>query len=244
MLIKPVNLLGAAVHTRGIEPGQDYDWYVTAGDMQLFKNMTEIYRLMLRDVSGDVPRLAVIIIGQRIGFLMADMPSQRLDHGKRVIYDSLYLEFATQEQQTVLQAVAVLLLGFPNTYPAHEQHFMEYAEKLWNNSQTTPLIFTTVKLPGLNILPPLDFPLLTLEKVVLFSDAVNQKRCAHHLICLASGDNNYFFLISTGRVNLEKCQQLADKTNKCVLLTLSEGMEGTEMNLKKGRFFRWKQIFK
>ena len=242
MEIKQVSLLGAAVHTRGIEPGQDYDWYAKVGEMQLFDNIKEIYRLVLRDVSGEVPRLAVIMLGQHIGFLMGDMPCQRLDHSKRIIYDTLYLEFNTQYQPNILQAVAVLLLCSKNTYNFHEQHFTDYAEKLFENSHTTQLIFKTVKLPMMDFSSHfVSTPIKSHEKWVLFSNMVNRKRCAYHLIHLACNDNSRFYFISTGRVNLDKCQPIVEKSDECILLTLSQDMP-SEINLKRGRFSRFKQM--
>ncbi|RKZ52962.1 MAG: hypothetical protein DRR16_24135 [Candidatus Parabeggiatoa sp. nov. 3] len=243
MPLKSVPLLGAAVHTRDVKPGQDYDWYVKAGDMQLFDKMAEIYRIALRDVEGDVPKLAVLIDGHRIGFLMSDLPSLRLDHTNRVIHDTLYLEFETQYQKTVLHAAAVLLLCSKKIYPIYEQQFADYAETLFYNSQATQLIFKTIKLPIVDKQPNFRLAPLKPEKLALFSDLENQNRSARYLIHFKRRNNIYFCFVSTGRVSLDRCQQIADKSDECVLLTLSSEVV-SEMNLKKGRFSRFRDMIR
>ncbi|OQY53421.1 MAG: hypothetical protein DRR08_28990 [Candidatus Parabeggiatoa sp. nov. 2] len=241
MITKPVVLVGAAVHTRNSEPGQDYDWYVKAGDMQLFESMEEVYRLALRDVGGDVPRLAVIIRGQRVGFLVGDLPSKRQDHSHRLIYDTLYFEFDSQYQRSVLHTAAVLLLCSKKTYKIHEQHFTDYAEQLFYNSHATHLILETVKLPIVDKQPDFSLTPINPEKLVLFSNQVNQNRCARYLIHFAHQEESCFSFVSTGRVSIDKCQQVADKTEKCVLLTLSAEVQ-TEVQLKKAPKSRLRRI--
>ncbi len=241
MAVKSVALLGAAVHTRDVKPGQDYDWYVKAGDMQLFDKIEEIYRIALRDVEGDVPKLAVLIDGHRIGFLISDLPSPRLDHGNRVIHDTLYLEFETQSQKTVLHAAAVLLLCSKKIYPIYEQQFAHYAETLFDNSQATQLILETIKLPIVDKQPNFRLAPLKPEKLALFSDLENQNRSARYLIHFERRNNSCFSFVSTGRVSLDRCQQIAEKSDECVLLTLSSDVP-SEVNLKKGRFSSFRDL--
>ncbi len=237
---KSVALRGTAVHTRDIKPGKDYDWYVKAGDLQLFDKMDEIYRIALRDVEGDAPKLAIIIDGQRIGLLIGDLPSKRVDHSQRVIHDTLYLEFDLQSHRTVLHTAAVLLLCSKNTYKQHEQHFTEYAEELFlHHSQEKELIFKTATLPVVSQQPNFNLPLIRQEKLALFSDLVNRNRCARYLLYFTSRDNIRFSFVSTGRLNLEKCYQVADKNDECLLLTLSSEVP-QEINLKKGKSSRFK----
>jgi len=242
MIVKSVALRGAAVHTRKTEPGQDYDWYVKAGHLQLFDKTNEIYRIALRDVSAEIPRLAVIIDGERIGFLIGDMPCQRIDHGKRIIHDTLYLEFDLQYHRSVLHTAGVLLLCSKNAYQIHEEHFMEYAEKLFAHSPSTQLSFKRVKLPVVNKQPNFNLAPIVQEKLVLFSDTVNRNRCARYLIHFKYRDNRRFSFVSTGRLKLAKCQQIADKSDECVLLTLSSEIQ-SEVNLTKNRFSHFRKMF-
>jgi len=239
MVTKPVVLLGAALHTRDIEPGQDYDWYVKTGEMQLFEKMADIYRIGLRDVGGEVPKVAVIIDCRRVGFLVGDLPSKREDHGHRLIYDTLYLEFDSQYQRSVLHAVAVLLLCHKNHYKHYELHFTDYAEQLFYNLHAAPLlVFETVHLPIVDKQPDFSLTHLQADKLVLLSNQVNRNRCARYLIHFTHQEENSFSFVSTGRVSIKKCQQIADKTDECLLLTLSSEVE-SEVNLKKGRLFGW-----
>ncbi|MCK5521882.1 MAG: hypothetical protein KAI83_01995 [Thiomargarita sp.] len=236
---KPVALHGTAVHTRDIKPGKDYDWYVKAGDLQLFDKMDEIYRIALRDVEGDAPKLAIIIDGQRIGLLIGDLPSQRVDHSQRVIHDTLYLEFDREYHRTVLHTAAVLLLCPKKTYKPHEQHFTQYAEELFlRHSQEKELIFKTATLPVVSQQPNFNLPLIRQEKIALFSDLINRNRCARYLLYFTERENIRFSFVSTGRLNLEKCEQVAEKSDECLLLTLSSEVP-QEINLKKGKSSRF-----
>lgn len=243
MIMKPIVLLGAAVYTRDAEPGKDYDWYVKMGDIQLFKTMEEIHRLALRDANGEVPKIAVMIEKQRIGFLIADMPSQRLDHSNRVIYDTFYLEFDISYQRSVLHAAAILLLCSRNDYHEAEKHFTEYAERLFYNWQAPQLILDTVKLPIVDKQPDLSLTWVEPDKLALSSNSVNQNRCARYLINFNAQPDNNFVFISTGRINLKKCQQVADKIEKCLLLTTSSEVL-TEIKLKKGTLYTLSKMIK
>jgi len=236
MVVKSVALCGAAVHTRETQSGQDYDWYVKAGDMQLFDKIEEIYRIALRDISGEVPKLAVIIHEQRIGFLIGDMPSKRMDHGKRVIYDTLYLEFDLLFSRCVLHAAAVLLLCSKHAYQPHEQHFTLYAEEFFSNLPETQLLQKTVKLPIVNKQPNFNLAPIHQKKLALFSDPINRNRCARHLIQFTPSGNSGFSFISTGRLKLEKCQKIAEKSQESLFLTLSSEVQ-SEINLNKGKFY-------
>jgi hypothetical protein len=233
MVIKPIVLVGAAVHTRKIEPGQDYDWYVKKGELQLFDKFEEIHRVMLRDVGGEAPKLAVIVEEQRVGLLIGDMPSRRLDHSKRVIHDTLYLEFDTEYHRCVLHAAVILLLRPQNYYKPYRVYFTNYAERLFSYEQTTPLILKTVKLPSTN--KARDLKPIKAKKLVLFSNSKNRYRCARQLVNFVYRGNGRFCFVSTGRANLERCQKVADQTDECVLLTLSSEVD-SEVNLRKGRF--------
>ncbi|RKZ41698.1 MAG: hypothetical protein DRQ49_04250 [Gammaproteobacteria bacterium] len=242
MIVKSVALRGAAVHTRKKEPGQDYDWYVKAGHLQLFDKMDEIYRIALRDISAEVPKLAVILDEKSIGFLIGDMPCQRMDHSKRIIHDTLYLEFDLQYHPSVLHTAGVLLLCSKNAYQIHEKHFMAYAERLLAHSPSTQLSLKRVKLPVVSKQPNFNLASIRAEKLALFSDSVNRNRCARYLIHFKYRDNHRFSFVSTGRLKLEKCQQIADKSDECVLLTISSEVQ-SEINLKKNRFPHFRKMF-
>jgi hypothetical protein len=237
MVLKPVGLLGAAVYTRALEPGKDYDWYIKTGELQLFPLMETIHRLSLRNISHhDIPKLAVLIEPQRIGLLLAEMPSQRLDHSNRIIYDTFYLEFDNHYQRSVLHAVAVLLLAAESLYSTLENHFVDYAERLFYNASavSSQPILTTIALPVVNQQPDFSLAAITPKKTALFANLDNRNRCARHLINFEARQHNRFILVATGLLNLEKCYQIAKKSPECLLLTLSNEIS-TEVDLSKGR---------
>jgi hypothetical protein len=245
MPVKSVALLGAAVHTRDINPGQDYHWYVKRDDLQLFDKIEEIYRIALRDVEGALPKLAVLIDGQRIGFLISELPTRRFDHTHRMIHDTLYLEFEMQYQKTVLHAAAVLLLCSKTIYPIYAEQFVDYAEILFKNSQSTDNtdnILKTIKLPIVNKQPNFRLAAIKPEKWALFSDKDNQNRTARYLIHYERRKNNCFCFVSTGRLSLDRCQQIAEKSDECILLTLSSEVS-EEVRLKKGRLSSFRDMF-
>jgi hypothetical protein len=245
MVVKPVILVGAAVYTRDQNPGQDYDWYIKAGSLHLFEQLNEIYSVALRGVNDEVPKFAVMIEGQRIGFLIGDMPCQRIAHTKHKIYDTLYLEFDTQYQQNVLHAAAMLLLCPKNLYSDYEQHFTDYAEILfYNSSHVANLILKTVKLPVVSQQPDFTLEPIKESKLALFSDKDNRNRCARYLIHLAHRENRISFVfLSTGQINRQECQKIADKHDECIILTLSQEV-AIEANLKRSKLFNMKNLLK
>ncbi len=231
MKVNQVIWEGVAVHTRDIKPGQDYGWQVQTGDTQLFKKIEEIHRLALRDIDGDAPVLAVLLDKKRVGFLIGELPSPRIDHSNRVIHNTLYLEFDKTYQQYVLPTVATLLQCSKNTYKPHAQHFSDYAEIFFENSPNRHL--KTVNLPDMCKQPSSDLKKITHGKLALFSNSENRNRCARYLMDFSSHNNCTF--ISTGRLSLDKCQQVAKKSDECILLTLSSDVE-SEVELKKSLF--------
>lgn len=242
MVVKPVVLVGAAVHTRQFEAGKDYDWYVKKGDLHLFEKMDEIYRVMLRDVGGEAPRVAVIIDELRVGFMIGELPSPRRDHGKRVIYDTLYLELSSEFHRNVLHAAVILLIRSKNYYRHYRQYFTCYAERLFSYSQKRiEVILKTVKLPSAD--KSTDLKPIEGEKLVFFSNPKNRYRCARQLVSLEYRGSGCFCFVSTGRVNLEKCQNVAEQCDFGFLLTLSSEVV-SEVNLKKGLFSRFLQRLK
>ena len=230
MKVKKVNWQGAAVHTREIDPGKDYDWIVKEGELQLFEQMEYMHQVALRNTGGDVPILALLVEKQAIGFLIGELPSSRLDHSNRVIYNTLYLEFAPEEQDNILESLTSLLLCTPKTYKPHQQHFGDYAEALYEKQATN-----TVILPGLYKQPSVLLKPIKSNKMILPSTQVNRHRCARYLMDFESStDESHFYFISTGRVSLEKCEEIAELSDAMLLLTLSSEVE-TEIDFNQGK---------
>lgn len=130
-----VSPVGVAVHTRGQQRGEDYGWYVKMGSIKLFSEVADLHRVALQNIEGPLP-LLVLVKKERVGFLVARMPGPREDDVSRLIRDTLYLEFSSEDQTTVLTMVATLLMSSPQDYEKqYRQYFIEYAEKLNELSQ-------------------------------------------------------------------------------------------------------------
>ena len=247
MKVKQVNWQGAAVHTREVDPGKDYDWIVKKGELQLFEQMEYIHKVALRDVSGEAPILALLVEEQAVGLLIGDLPSSRLDHGKRVIYNTLYLEFEKEEQETVLESITSLLLCTQKTYKPHQQHFGDYAESLYAAKTGETETENTVILPGLYKKPNFSLSPIQSNKLILPSTPDNRNRCARYVRNLKHSTESHFYLISTGRVSLEKCEEVAELSEEMLLLTLSSDVE-SEIDFQKdkeggkGRFDKLKKL--
>ncbi len=241
MKVKQVNWQGAAVHTREIDPRKDYDWIVKQGELQLFEQMEYMHRVALRDAGGEAPILALLLEDQAVGLLIGDLPSSRLDHGNRVIYNTLYLEFDKEEQENILESITSLLLCSQKTYKPHQQHFSDYAETLYAQEAEK-----TVILPSLYKQADLSLSPIQSNKLILPSTPVNRNRCARYLMDFEpSTENGHFYLISTGRVSLEKCEEIAELSEDMLLLTLSSEVESEiDFNKGKGRFDKLKKIMR
>jgi hypothetical protein len=220
---------GVAVHTRDIERGKDYGWHVRKGDLWLFKPIEDIYRIALRDTGGETRKLALLTAERRVGIMLCDMPSERIDHGNRIIYDTLYAEFDDVSRADILEYASVLLVCAAEEYENIRRYATEYTEKLYLkpeselekysfSSPDTPVSETAskAKLSGKRILPSLP---------------ENFERCSAYLKSPVFQKNTSFVFISTGRVGMERCREIADKYDQCLILTMSSEIKA-EVNLK------------
>ncbi|HDN27221.1 MAG TPA: hypothetical protein ENG03_09035 [Thioploca sp.] len=228
---KKILPIGAAVHTRGVKRGEDYGWYVRVGDTPLFDKIEDIHRVALRDVEGNTPRLAVLVEQQHVGFLIGNMQSQRLDHAQRIINDTLYLEFDI-DQFMVVKAAAILLVCSEDDYKKYEHDLTEYAEALYQKYLEASLSFNAladIEWPVDEHLEPIKPAKLALALPINDSTC---KQCAGYLVDAANREVSSFCVVSTGRVNLDKCQQIAKISDGCIVLTQSSEV-GQEIVLKK-----------
>src|SRR3990172_8668081 len=127
---------GTAVHTRDVERGKDYGWYVRKGDMWLFDQAEEIYRVALRDTGGDTRKLALLTAEKRVGIMLCDMQSVRIDHGNRIIYDTLYTEFEEVSGPDIFEYASGLLVCVAEEYENIRRYTTEYAEKVYQKPES------------------------------------------------------------------------------------------------------------
>lgn len=252
--------VGVALYTRGSQHGEDYAWYLQMENLRLFNMIEELHRLALRDIDGEVPLLAVLVMSEGIGLIVAKMPSSRQDHGSRLIANTLYLEFDKKDQAKVLTTVATLLASSPAEYEQHQQHFSQYAEKSYRLGQdflkNLPLavkdlvgvkltigenlthfnvvlertdlyqtyldFLQSTTLPVKDDLDNENISLVPQDKLALPYQESSVKKCVSLLLNVANQPEiNSWCLVSTGRMGLEKCYQVADKFDQCLILTQS-----------------------
>jgi hypothetical protein len=266
--------VGVALYTRGSQHGEDYAWYLQMENLRLFNTMEELHRLALRDIHGEVPSLAVLVTLERIGLVVAKMPSPRQDHVSRLVANTLYLEFDKQDQAKVLTTVATLLASSREEYEQHQQHFTDYADELYRLGQhflkNSPLAVkdlvgvklmigenlthfnAVLEMTGLyqtylNFLQqgmtlPIkedledkdSLPLVPHDKRALPYQESSVKDCVNLLLNLAKQPEvNSWCLVSTGRMGLEKCYQVAEKFDQCLILTQSSEVS-EEFELGRG----------
>lgn len=237
----------AAVHTRDIARGMDYGWHVKKGDLWLYQRTEDIYRAVLRDTSGETRKFALLIAEKRAGLLLCDMASDRIDHGNRIIYDTLFTEFDGTEKTALLEYGACLLTCPDEEYKNVEKQALTYAEQIYRNreSQETkdaPCSFSLCQSKE----EPARFSgkrALAFKGDTNFPDDSNVRKCAQYLRWLAkeSGrffkNGNSFVFVSTGRVGKEKCRQLADLYDFCLILTMTSEIE-KEVSLEENPVIR------
>ena len=238
MMTTGIELKGAAVHTRDIQRGKDYGWYVRKGDLSLYDQTEDIYRVALRDVSGDTRKFALIIADNRVGLLLCDMASERIDHGNRTIYDTLYTEFAGTEETNLLEYAACLLTYSDTEYEILEKLAVTYAELIYQNIEKLGIRDDFYPLKDYQTtVEPKTFSgkrALRYKGVTEFPADVNVQKCAAYLKYLATKHGGFvkesFVFISTGRVGLDRCKHVANNFDTCLILTMTSEVD-TEIAL-------------
>ncbi|OQW92382.1 MAG: hypothetical protein BWK78_01875 [Thiotrichaceae bacterium IS1] len=206
LLIEPS---GLAINTRKAEQGSNYDWCVQTGTCQLLEDAKRIYTTALCEVGAlDSAKFAVLRKNARLGLLIADMPTLRVNFAGGPISTTLYLEFASNEP-AILNAATHLLRSSNWDVP---QIFCNYAEDAFKNpdSSIKPLQLLLVNIPSGQV---------TKKAGLVFSSAGNRDQYASYLTRIP---NNFCF-ISTGYVGLNPYQELESILGgKLLLLTTKE----------------------
>jgi len=234
--------VGAAVHTRDINRGKDYGWYVRQKNIWLFSEIENIYRIALRDTGGDTRKLALLISEKRAGLLICDIPSERIDHGNRIINDTLYVEFESPKRPNILKYAADLLTCCDKDYEVIKEKAVKYAEQLYHNHEMKNEKFSiyvlnisekSEKFSGKHA--------FNYSGNNNFSDDDNVIKCSAYLKWLSkdytnNSNDKTFAFVSTGRAGVERCRQIADKYDRCLILTMTSEIDA-ELNLQKKTLF-------
>ena len=232
-----------AVHTRDTKLGKDYAWYIKPTTSSLFDDMEDIYRIALRDISGVKRPLALIEKENSVGLMICDMPSERIDQGNRRIYDTLYMEFDEEKKQDIFQYIAYLVSCTDDDYEIIKKNATEYAEKLYENSESIlaedfknrdPYFIKYDEKSDQDYKFDQDMD----GQYALLSSEDNFARCANFLkkkFDHSSHKVTSFVFISTGRAGRTKCEHIAKKYYKCLILSKSSEIKDI-INLKKKKY--------
>lgn len=207
-LIKPA---GVAINTRKTEQGSNYDWCIQTGTCQLLETAKRIYTTALCEV-GDIEsaKFTVIRKNKRLGLLIANIPTTRLNFAGGPIVTTLYLEFAS-DIQSVLNAATHLLYSFN---PEKRQIFLDYAEEIFKNQGSSIL---PIPLPSAMITPAR----ITHKTGLIYSSVSNRDQYAGYLTKIP----NHFCFISTGYVGLPQYQELESLLDSKLLLLTTKELE-------------------
>ncbi|MCI5189440.1 MAG: hypothetical protein D3905_06515 [Candidatus Electrothrix sp. AS4_5] len=221
--------LGAALFTRKTEQGFDYNWgYAQIGKFQLLDKTKKVFATVLGADSVITGRtiFAVIQQGQRIGIVVAHLPTSRRDFNNRPISTTLYLEFAASDKADVLHSVATLLTSSYQESPL----FLDYAEDLLKNPYASSP--TPIELPACTT-GASPHPVVK-RKGLAYSSCDERYLYASYLARLP--DN--FCFVSTGHVNQLQYQELESVFKGGLLvLTLDENVGA---NTRKKNSCTWK----
>ncbi len=246
-----------ALLTAFAEQEKDYNWYIHINKQEaiLLNEVKPLCEAFITDRQGDSPRILVYLSKNRIALLIGHLITNRKDvigHlitnrkdavGKRIISDTLYLEFEAQHAVTVLSAAATLLVAFDansDQYKDYERIFLDYCEndlipRYQKDDLTTP---SAIDLPICE-LDNSDDTIIYPSEVAIFSDPTSREKCARYLrqLAKASAEGNALpeslIFVSTGRVDKEDIQKYADTHTEgdLIVLTLSTTVEG-EIDLR------------
>ncbi|OQW92535.1 MAG: hypothetical protein BWK78_01445 [Thiotrichaceae bacterium IS1] len=224
-----IPITGTAVFTRGHSRGQDYNWYIKRGKLELFEEIENLHDLLLgsfsilRSTDERLPKLAIIIRSSKVGVLLDDIPSERVDFSNRSIFSTLCFEVEQQYQKNIFELIANLLIFQQENYKIYEKYFSDYTEALYQIGQTADDIpLEKIVLPILEG-RELDesLPSITQDHLALYANSVNRSRCAKYLRELVISEKISFCFVSAGEMNIATCQEIAKKVDRCIMLTFS-----------------------
>jgi hypothetical protein len=220
-ILEPV---AVALHTR--DRLEDYRWYPTDGACQLVEQLKDRYRALIADQDAQ-PASTFLLVddGERIGLLVANLKTQRFDHLRTRIDDTIVLEFVKEERESVFRLAAGLLA---TESPTIQQQLLDYAEKLFQQKEKT--CHATVEklaVPATaSVLGSAD--LLMKHHVGFRCNEGNQQKVAGLLHHVASRPDVHlerpFVVVSTGLVGKDKLQQEANHVGSFIALTRSSSV--------------------
>lgn len=229
-----------ALYTSPRKQGEDAFWYPEKLDSSLFLYLKDAHHFLMRTtITKGEPPIAVIVLKEGVGLLIADMPTMLVDAEKRHLLDAynrrlsntLYLEFDIQYKQRILEAAAALILDYE--YGRYEASirtlFPENIETIVRQDALdgkTTLTIDDVVLPELRKeeLPQDDIPSDSESSKIAAFARKYRKNYAAYLVSLLQQPEYPLIFVSTGLVKKDEIQQYA--TNKLqnetlIVLTLS-----------------------
>lgn len=230
-----LNAVAGAIHSRGESRGKDYGWYPewqfgNAFNSSIFKQMKETHRHLIRDVGGETRRIAILHVpkDKKIGFLICDINTNRMDHVYRDILDTVYLEFNAVNEK-LIECLATLLIVNEEEYERIALGIVERARQAVNAHKFAFRILSEKGNPTVVHKERKD------ERIVLKNNKKNRQRCVDFLINSYQDSHKSLLFVSTGRVNIDKIQNYLNEYvfEELCVLTMSSTVENEiDLNTK------------
>lgn len=220
-----------ALHTR--DRDNDYRWRFAVGQFSIADRLKEIHRELIADRSARAATSLIFLDrGDVLGLVVANLKSQRRDHSQTLIDDTLLAEFAPDQRQILLLAVASLV--DPSTAKDFRSRFLAYAEEFFHSSAGQPSAGSICipALPG-----GADDGLSGIRQFVVHSNDANLRRVASLLQSAATTPEilkRPFLLVSTGFVGPESLEPFTNDGEQFIALSRSSKVpESGELSIKK-----------
>jgi hypothetical protein len=221
--------VAVALHTRDRE--EDYRWYPESGPAFLATKLKGLHRDLIADQDAK-PAATFVLFDQaeRVGLLVANLKTERIDHYRTRIDDTLILEFAAKDRKLVYRLTAGLLGADSGEVL---RRLLDYAESRFKpGSSVSTIEPLTIPVPD----PAAGKVDIRKPYVALHSNEGNQRRVVdllHRAAINPASVKQPFVLVSTGFVGRDKLQQHARVGKQFIGLSRSPDIpEGEDVSLE------------
>ena len=126
MEIQPI---GMRVFTRTAR--EDYAWYPPVGRCELIIDLERLHRALVADQSADPSVFVLFGRRPRIGLIVGELLTDRMDHARTRIRNIFYVEGDQLQQPSLFRLAAELLGPSANEF---KQALISYSERLGTES--------------------------------------------------------------------------------------------------------------
>ncbi|MGO9122060.1 MAG: hypothetical protein ACLQPD_31165 [Desulfomonilaceae bacterium] len=133
-----------AVNTRTNDPQDDYRWLFLDERRQLFTQVEEYSRFFLEIRQGELPSAMFLSRGKYAALMVPSLPTERRDHVRRKITNTLYLEETTEEHCRLLMLLAQLIVDYEKrvfqTLAEYSEEVIEQVTRVHSGVRTVPVL--------------------------------------------------------------------------------------------------------